>query len=57
MIPGDLGQTMACLDCGLAGTVPPSHYPLPPGLWDRPCPKCGGTVWITEPYDPETGPA
>lgn len=42
-------QGMACLNCGLAGVVPPSHFPLEPGLWDQPCPECEASmVWITE---------
>lgn len=41
-------QCMACVDCGLAGYVPPEHFPQVPGVWDQPCPKCGGTVWVTE---------
>lgn len=57
-LPGDLGQSMACLGCALAGTVPPSHFPLPSGLWDQPCPRCGAEmVWVTEVYDPTVGPA
>lgn len=43
------GQAMACLNCGLAGETPKDHFPQEPGLWDRPCPKCGHTeVWVTE---------
>lgn len=58
MIAGDLGQSMACIGCGLAGTVPESHYPLPAGLWDEDCPRCGERlVWITEVYDPATRPS
>lgn len=42
-------QAMACLNCGLAGQTPESHFPLPPGLWAEPCPECGArAVWITE---------
>lgn len=51
-------QAMACLACGLAGSVPESHFPLEPGLWDQPCPQCGmDMVWITEirVREPETG--
>ena len=44
-------QAMACLSCGLAGLCPPDHFPQADGPWDRPCPKCGGTVWVTEPYE------
>lgn len=40
-------QAMACTDCGLAGFVPDEHFPQQPGVWDRPCPKCSGTVWVT----------
>lgn len=41
-------QAMACLSCGLAGLVPPDHFPLVDGLWDRSCPRCDKkTVWIT----------
>lgn len=42
-------QDMACLECGLAGLTPPDHFPQEPGVWDRPCPRCGGTVWVGEP--------
>lgn len=49
MTVAELEQAMACLSCGLAGMTPESHFPLPAGLWDQPCPKCGEqTVWITE---------
>lgn len=42
-------QAMACLSCGLAGAVPESHFPLEPGLWERPCPRCSAmSVWVTE---------
>ncbi len=42
-------QAMACMSCGLAGIVPPSHFPLEPGLWENPCPQCEAeTVWITD---------
>jgi hypothetical protein len=43
-------QAMLCTSCGLAGMTPPDHFPQTPGLWDRPCPKCGyDSVWVTEP--------
>ena len=42
-------QAMGCLSCGLAGFTPEAHFPQEPGLWDRPCPKCGEeAVWVTE---------
>jgi predicted RNA-binding Zn-ribbon protein involved in translation (DUF1610 family) len=45
----EMKQAMACLSCGLAGSVPDEHYPLRPGLWDQPCPQCDEQmVWITE---------
>jgi len=40
-------QAMACLSCGLAGLVPPDHFPQEDGLWDLPCPQCGEhKVWV-----------
>lgn len=43
-------QGMACLYCGLAGLTPSTHFPLPTGLWDQPCPLCDSeAVWVTEP--------
>ena len=43
-------QAMACLECALAGFTPADHFPQEPGLWDRPCPRCGAmAVWVTEP--------
>ena len=43
-------QGMACLACELAGLTPAEHFPQEPGLWDRPCPRCGERqVWVTEP--------
>jgi len=42
-------QMMACTMCGLAGEVPPEHFPQVPGLWDRPCPRCTNrAVWVTQ---------
>lgn len=50
-------QAMGCTKCFLAGFTPPEHFPQTPGLWDRPCPKCGEyAVWVTEPREIETEP-
>jgi hypothetical protein len=43
-------QAMLCVSCSLAGMTPTDHFPQAPGLWDRPCPRCGEeSVWVTEP--------
>ena len=48
MSPATHEQMMACTKCFLAGCVPDEHFPQTPGLWDRPCPKCGeNAVWVT----------
>jgi hypothetical protein len=42
-------QAMACTKCFLSGFVPDEHFPQEPGLWDRPCTRCGEyAVWVTE---------
>lgn len=42
-------QAMACMGCALAGFTPEAFFPQEPGLWERPCPRCGEfTVWVTE---------
>jgi hypothetical protein len=50
--PSTHEQAMACTACGLAGMTPDDHFPQRPGLWDRPCPKCGEqAVWVTPPRE------
>lgn len=50
----DSVQAAVCLRCGTGWRMPDdlpasfeSHCPLPRGLWELPCPSCGGAIWVS----------